>query len=75
MGCVGGCSKEVVIILEDKRSEKKGEEQKEEDQGESDLDEWREEAQKELVERYSKMISTAHEESCLWRIRGCDGSS
>lgn len=27
-----------------------------------------------LVERYHKMITTAHSESCSWRKRGCDSS-
>jgi len=26
-----------------------------------------------LVEKYRELIVTSHEESCLWRKRGCDG--
>ena len=38
-----------------------------------EVEEWREDAQRQLVDRYAEMISTAHEEGCLWRRRGCDG--
>ena len=86
MRCVGGCEQELVITLEgerlsqeyDRRNEGKlaaaagAEDDK--DLDESD-EEWREEAQKDLVKRYAEMISSAHEESCLWRRRGSDGTS
>ena len=68
VGCVGGCAKEVMIQLEDAPQEDENEAEKEEEE-----EDWRKDAQEQLVEEYSEMISTAHEESCLWRRRGCDG--
>lgn len=73
--CLGGCEKEVVVKLErdpPAQSEPDGEVPVEEDTHEED-DDWREEAQKLLVEKYSEMIGNAHEGGCLWRRRGCDG--
>ncbi|KAL8715790.1 MAG: hypothetical protein Q9220_000457 [cf. Caloplaca sp. 1 TL-2023] len=77
VGCVGGCGNEVVIALETNREE----DQRPADQGDDEVPEevasddgydWREEAQKELVQRYTEMIVTEHDEGCLWRRRGCD---
>jgi hypothetical protein len=28
-----------------------------------------------LVDKYSELIITSHDENCLWRRRGCDGES
>ena len=76
--CVGGCEKELVITLEgdarrkpDGKGEEEGKEEKEE--SEDDEEEWRAEAQNVLVEKYREMIACAHEGSCLWRRKGCDG--
>lgn len=58
-----------MIKVEDELEEKndaEGEAEEEED--------WRKDAQKQLVDKYAEMISTAHEEGCLWRRRGCDGT-
>ena len=70
VGCVGGCGREVVIKLGSAREEREGEES--EESGDGGLD-WREEAQKQLVDKYAEMIITEHEGGCLWRRRGCDG--
>ncbi|KAL8728082.1 MAG: hypothetical protein Q9166_005607 [cf. Caloplaca sp. 2 TL-2023] len=73
VGCVGGCGSEVVISLEPSREEQEpieGIEPSEE--AVDDYYDWRDEAQKELVKRYTEMIVTEHDEGCLWRRRGCD---
>ena len=72
VGCVGGCAKEVVIMLESSRENKKNEGERSSDEG-ADEDEWREQAQEELVGKYAEMIVTSHDGGCLWRRRGCDG--
>ncbi|KAK3175356.1 hypothetical protein OEA41_002603 [Lepraria neglecta] len=72
VGCVRGCSKEVVITLEKNRENKENEDERPSDE-ELDEEEWREKAQEELVEKYAEMIITSHEGGCLWRRRGCDG--
>lgn len=85
--CGGGCEQELVISLEGERLPQDPDRRNEgeaaaaasaaedsKDPDESD-EEWREEAQKELVKKYAEMISSAHEGSCLWRRRGCDGTS
>lgn len=33
------------------------------------------EVEKQLVGKYAEMIITAHDDSCLWRNKGCDGGS
>ena len=71
VGCVGGCGKSVVVILEDSREEKEMDDERPDDE-QDDEDEWREKAQEELVEKYAVMISSAHEGGCLWRRRACD---
>ncbi|KAL8664839.1 MAG: hypothetical protein Q9202_002701 [Teloschistes flavicans] len=63
VGCIGGCGKQLLISLEP------SEESEDQDY------EWREEAQKELVSKYTEMIVSAHEKGCPWRDRGCDGMS
>jgi len=75
VGCVGGCGKEVVILLETGREDKGDSEARIPDQLEDDEDEddWRERAQAQLVEKYAELIISAHEGGCLWRRRGCDG--
>lgn len=75
VGCVGGCGKEVVILLETGREDKGDSEARTPDQLEDDEDEddWRERAQAQLVEKYAELIISAHEGGCLWRRRGCDG--
>lgn len=35
---------------------------------------WLESAKRELVEKYRGMIVSEHEEGCMWRRRGCDGT-
>lgn len=72
VGCVGGCGIRVVITLEDDaKSEVDSLYEDREDK--EDEQEWRDSAQKELVEKYSEMIVTKHADGCLWRRRGCDG--
>ncbi|KAL2049253.1 hypothetical protein ABVK25_010520 [Lepraria finkii] len=71
VGCVGGCSKEVVITLENNRENKENEDERPADE-DVDEEEWREKAQEELVEKYAEMIITSHGGGCLWRRRGCD---
>ncbi|KAI4226307.1 MAG: hypothetical protein LQ349_006900 [Xanthoria aureola] len=75
VGCVGGCDRELVISLEPSRGEEtpiEGLEPSEE--AVEDYYDWRDEAQKELVKRYTDMIVTEHDEGCLWRRKGCDDS-
>ncbi|KAL8670253.1 MAG: hypothetical protein Q9168_005205, partial [Polycauliona sp. 1 TL-2023] len=73
VGCVGGCGNEVVISLEPSREEEIPREDAEpSEETTDDYYDWREEAQKELVERYTEMIVTEHDEGCLWRRKGCD---
>lgn len=69
VGCVGGCGKEAVIKLEEDL-EDAGNESAESGR---ESDGWRMGAQEQLVETYSEMIVSGHEEGCLWRSRGCDG--
>ena len=74
VGCVGGCDRELVISLEPSRGEEtliEGPEPSEE--ALDDYYDWRHEAQKELVKRYTDMIVREHDEGCLWRRKGCDG--
>ena len=75
--CVGkdrvacaGCGKELVMSLEPNEPAVR------EDEGDvaSDDGDWRQRAQEQLVEKYSEMIVTGHDEGCLWRRRGCDGT-
>lgn len=70
VGCVGGCAKEVVIKLEEDPEDTGNEAA---DSGQ-ESDDWRKDAQEQLVEMYSDTIVSGHEESCLWRSRGCDGT-
>ena len=81
VGCVGGCGKELVILLESRENkenlEDKVEDQKREDENEDedeDEDDWREKAREQLIDKYAEMIVTAHNEGCMWRRRGCDGT-
>lgn len=77
VGCVGGCGKEVVIILEDDREDRQDTDEKDTEKRpsdeEEDEDDWREKAQEQLVEKYAEMVVTSHESGCLWRRKGCDG--
>lgn len=80
VGCVGGCGKEVVIILEDGREDRQDTDETQDSEKrpsdeEEDEDEWREKAQEQLVEKYAEMVVTSHESGCLWRRKGCDGMS
>ena len=80
VACVGGCGKEVVILLESVREEKPDSEETQDTETrpldeEEDEDEWREKAQQQLVEKYAEMIITSHDAGCLWRRKGCDGMS
>ena len=68
VGCIGGCEKEVVIRLGAGEDLGDGD-----DTGDEDTNgNWREEAERQLVDRYAGMIVTEHEEGCLWRRKGCD---
>ena len=73
--CKGGCEREVVVMLEEfspsNTSEPDHAEGKLPD-GDSDEEDWREKAYEELVEKYTGMIVSEHEASCLWRRKGCD---
>ncbi len=69
VGCVGGCGKELVIMLE---GPEKG--SSEETEIEVEDDDWSASVNEELVQRYTDMIVTAHDGYCLWRKRGCDGT-
>ncbi|KAI9769088.1 MAG: hypothetical protein M1840_004439 [Geoglossum simile] len=64
--CVGGCGKEVLIKLE-------AESPSDSQDQEGDENEWNVGVDEEIARRYACMITTEHEESCLWRVRGCDG--
>ena len=76
--CLGGCEVSIVIKVEedplDTENQRDDAQSSEgDDDGDDDgVQDWREAAQKELVERYAEMISSAHEGGCLWRRRGCD---
>ncbi|KAL9002396.1 MAG: hypothetical protein Q9188_004667 [Gyalolechia gomerana] len=75
VGCVGGCGNELLISLEPSREEQQSIEGLESsEETVDDYYDWREEAQKELVLKYTEMIVTEHDEGCLWRRRGCDDS-
>ncbi|MCJ1380124.1 hypothetical protein MMC17_003227 [Xylographa soralifera] len=75
--CVGkdrvacsACRKELVMILEpEETADCNGE-----DNIVSGEEDWRRNAQNDLVEKYAAMIITAHDEGCLWRRRGCDAT-
>lgn len=73
--CVGGCERQVVIVLESSRDGKENADLGTTDQQDEDGDEddWREKARAQLVEKYNEMITNAHERGCLWHRRGCDG--
>ena len=71
VGCPGGCEKEVVIKLGAGEDLRDSDENSSED--EDTNNDWREDAERELVDRYAEMIVTEHEEGCLWRRKGCDG--
>ena len=78
VGCVGGCGKEVVIMLETVREERQDTEETPDTEKrpldeEENEDEWREKAQEQLVEKYEEMIVTSHDGGCLWMRKGCDG--
>ena len=81
VGCVGGCGREVVILLESVREDRPDGEETQQDtekrplDEEEDEDEWREKAQEQLVGKYAEMVVTSHDEGCLWRRKGCDGMS
>ncbi|KAL8948027.1 MAG: hypothetical protein Q9222_005743, partial [Ikaeria aurantiellina] len=67
VGCVGGCGNELVIALETDREREQrpgdqGDDEAPEDAATDDEYDWREEAQKELVQRYTEMIATEHDE-------------
>ncbi|KAH0559079.1 hypothetical protein GP486_004340 [Trichoglossum hirsutum] len=64
--CVKGCGKEVLVKLEAERSTDDQGDKNEED------DEWKFGVDEEIARRYANMIITEHDESCPWRIRGCD---
>ena len=68
VGCVGGCGNELVLSLVPEAEEDP------EDVSSEDYVPWRENARKELVAKYEEMIVTEHEEGCLWRRKGCDGT-
>jgi len=75
VGCVGGCRKELVIMLESSREDREYVDTRtaEQEEEEEDEEEWRAKAQAQLVEKYTDMVTTAHDGGCLWRRRGCDG--
>ncbi|KAL8866164.1 MAG: hypothetical protein Q9174_006461 [Haloplaca sp. 1 TL-2023] len=76
VACVGGCSNQLVISLEpDKEGQEAedGAESADEDEESEYYDDWRDQAQKELVKRYTEKIITEHSTGCLWRRKGCDG--
>ena len=78
VSCVGGCGKEVVILLEDGQEDKENQSSYTEDgevQAQEEEDEWRAKAQEQLIEKYADLITDAHDEGCLWRRKGCDGKS
>ena len=74
VGCVGGCGKEIFIMLESRPSEEPTASDADkllDDDG--DEDDWREKARMELIDKYAELMITAHDTGCLWRRRGCDG--
>ena len=70
--CVGGCGKELFINLENE--EKLDEVAQDEASVQDDDQDWRDDAQKELVEKYVELIASGHDGGCLWKRRGCDGT-
>ena len=83
VGCVGGCGREVVIKLEeelverDERDDGAGGAERQDNEVSEDetADDWRENAQEQLVDKYAEMIVTEHGGGCLWRRKGCDGKT
>ncbi|KAI9781745.1 MAG: hypothetical protein M1839_005738 [Geoglossum umbratile] len=69
--CIGGCGREVLVKLEaggsSSSQDKEGNDSEEEELNVG-VDE-------EIARRYASMIVTEHEESCLWRVRGCDADN
>ena len=74
--CVGGCERQIVIILESDREAKEDTDTGKPKEGGDDEedDDWREQARAQLVDKYAEMITTAHERGCQWQRRGCDGT-
>ncbi|KAI9673050.1 MAG: hypothetical protein M1817_003214 [Caeruleum heppii] len=70
IGC-GSCAKELCISLGE-GAEMSSAEADITDGYEDDVDDAIPGAAKQLIERYSTMIVTEHDENCLWRRRGCD---
>jgi len=68
VACRGGCEKRVVVKLRPKR---KGEDGKE-IEGSEDMGY---EVKPGLVERYAGLVVEGHEGECLWRRKGCGGTS
>lgn len=56
------CEKRVAIVLN--KDKKPG-------TGEEVVKWWHQEAQKDLIARYQRLIVEGHDESCLWRTHGC----
>ncbi len=75
VGCVGGCGREVVIKLEGDYAAREAQDEDREPYGKEKVEDWRESAQEQLVDKYAEMIITGHDGGCLWRRRGCDGKS
>ena len=71
--CVGGCSKELVIKLENDPGQESTKSNGPEVEEQGNEEEWREKAQEQLIETYADRVVSGHAISCLWRKRGCDG--
>lgn len=68
VACRGGCEKRVVVKLRPRRKGEDGTEiERSEDMGV--------EVKPGLVERYSELVVEGHERECLWRRKGCGGTS
>lgn len=76
VGCVAGCGTEVVIMLESSGEDKENSNERlsGDEENVDEEDDWREKAQEQLVEKYTDMITSAHDSGCLWQRKGCDGT-
>lgn len=68
VACRGGCEQRVVIKLRPKRTDANGKEIEMSEDLAVDIED-------ELVEKFKDLIVNAHSEDCLWRKRGCQGTS
>lgn len=67
VACKGGCEKRTVVRLRPKRKDKDGKELDMSEDLTVDID-------NALTEKYREIIIEGHDDECLWRKRGCQGT-